>query len=118
MLDLVQLGDKWPLMDDADRPFVCGVDVVPKDLNNSDQHFQIVFSTPRLLGNLYQNRAVHIDGTYKLLWMGYPVIVMGVTDIARKFHPVSVALVSGERAEDYAYVMRTTFRAAEQVYGK
>ncbi|MGH3053782.1 MAG: hypothetical protein ACRDL7_02250, partial [Gaiellaceae bacterium] len=37
---------------------------------------------------------LHIDGSFKLNLLGYPVIVLGISDASRKFYPLGFALVS------------------------
>ncbi|MGH7974183.1 MAG: hypothetical protein ACREBR_01560, partial [bacterium] len=37
---------------------------------------------------------LHMDGSFNLNLMGYPVIVVGVSDSSRNFHPLGLAIVS------------------------
>jgi hypothetical protein len=43
----------------------------------------------------------HLDCTYKILKYGFPVLIMGFTDINREFHPANFGVQSHEREEDY-----------------
>ena len=47
---------------------------------------------------------LHIDGTYKLTWQGFPVLISGITDVQHRFHPVSLSLVSHESTNAYLEV--------------
>ena len=59
--------------------------------------FCIVLSTKRLLRIFGLTARRSIDGTYKLLKSGYPVLVMGVDDADRHYHPVIIALSATEQ---------------------
>ncbi|ETL32587.1 hypothetical protein L916_14856 [Phytophthora nicotianae] len=41
-----------------------------------------------------ENFMLHLDATFKLNSKGYPVIVMGLSDMWRQFHPICLFLVS------------------------
>ncbi len=40
---------------------------------------------------------LHIDGTYKLIKNRFPVMVLGITDIAGEFHPIAQCVTSHEK---------------------
>ena len=44
---------------------------------------------------------LHIDGTYKLIKNRFPVMVLGITDIAGEFHPIAYCVTSHEKEEDF-----------------
>lgn len=48
---------------------------------------------------------LHIDATFKLNHLNYPVIVVGFSDANRKFIPLVMSLVSHLTEEDYAQVI-------------
>ena len=66
---------------------------------------------------LYKKAPWHVDGTYKLVYMGFPVLVLGTTDVAHKFHPIAVALTSGETTEDYTVVLQKVIQSAAEITG-
>jgi hypothetical protein len=84
-----------------DAPDEFGDDGVPK--------FRLVFSSQRLLNHVSADnfRQIAADATYKLLWHGYPVFVIGTSDANRTFHPVCIAVCSHETEEDFEFVFRT-----------
>lgn len=47
---------------------------------------------------------MHADGTYKLNWQGFPVLLVGTTDMHRKFHTFGVAVSTHERAVDFEFI--------------
>src|SRR5690606_7853637 len=47
---------------------------------------------------------LHADATYKLTWEGFPVLVVGVTDANRSFHPVCVSISSNETTASFQFI--------------
>ena len=71
------------------------------------QHFGEVFvSTKRLLHLASLSRALHADATYKLVWEGFPVLIVGVSDKNKIFHPVGMALTYGETEKDFSFMFQ------------
>lgn len=69
--------------------------------------FRFTMTTPNLLKKLAKRETICIDATYKLDWLGFPLIMMGTVDREKKFHPLIYACSSHERTEDYAFVFDT-----------
>lgn len=69
--------------------------------------FRFTMTTPILLAKLAKRETICIDATYKLNWMGFPLIIMGTVDRAKRFHPLIYACSSHERTEDYNFVFRS-----------
>ena len=42
----------------------------------------------------------HLDGTYRITTNNFPLSVFGRSDLNRKFHPIALALLSRETAEN------------------
>jgi hypothetical protein len=53
------------------------------------------------------------DATYKLIWQGYPCIVVGVVDNNKSFHPVGFIVCDGEATEDFVFVFSSLKENAE-----
>ncbi|OWZ20201.1 LOW QUALITY PROTEIN: hypothetical protein PHMEG_0005401 [Phytophthora megakarya] len=47
----------------------------------------------------------HVDATYKLTQVGYPVIVVGLSDRARRFHLLGIFIVSQQKEEQHTEVL-------------
>ena len=60
--------------------------------------FQVTVSTKRLVQFLGKTRhwLLHIDGIYKLIWQGSPVLISGIADVQHCFHPMNLLFVSHE----------------------
>lgn len=75
-----QLGGKPEVGNGTDRsPFIVGI------------------SSKMLLRHADRDPAtfvLHVDATYKLSQVGYPVVVVGISDKARQFHLLAVFIVS------------------------
>lgn len=74
---------------------------------NETMGFRFTMSTPLMLQRLAHRKTICIDATYKLNWMGFPLIIMGTVDRAKQFHPLIYACSSNERTEDYEFVFRS-----------
>ncbi|CAF0781332.1 unnamed protein product [Brachionus calyciflorus] len=55
----------------------------------------------------YLNGCYHIDGTYKLVKNGFPLIVLTRTDSQHKVHPIAFCLTSHEQEIDFYEGLRT-----------
>ena len=44
------------------------------------------------------------DATYKLIWQGYPVLIVGVVDNNKSFHPIGLIVANSETSEDFEFV--------------
>lgn len=75
--------------------------------------FNSVFSTKRLL-----SFAAHsfwaADSTYKMLWQGYPLNLVGAYDAAGKFHTICMSLSSNETADDWSFIFTAIAVAAKR----
>lgn len=65
--------------------------------DTDDVFFQFVFTTKYLLGNLNVATNIHADSTYKLIWQGFPVLVIGTTDQERHFHIIALGVCTFDR---------------------
>lgn len=70
--------------------------------------------TLRLIGNCIGLEHICSDATYKLMWQGFPFLVMGTVDRAKKFHPLCFACTSNERQEDFEFLFRSIKSSVEK----
>lgn len=94
--------------------------MIGSEFSNFDDNlgFGFAFSTPLLLLMLANFKTICIDATYKLNWMGFPLVVLGTVDRANHFHPFVYACVSHERAFDYEFVLRCVQNAIKNHFSK
>lgn len=119
---MIKLGDmiKWcnehnQFPSDVDEAFVIGSEFSTFDENLS---FGFAFSTPLLLDMLSNCKTVCIDATYKLNWLGFPLMVLGTVDRAKHFHPFVYACCSHERTTDYEFVFDCVKKAIKSHFQK
>ncbi|OWZ11619.1 hypothetical protein PHMEG_00015330 [Phytophthora megakarya] len=90
--------------------------------NGSDTNpFVVGVSTKKLLRQADRDPAtfiLHLDATYKLTQAGYPVIVVGLSDRARHFHPLAIFIVSQQKQPQYTEVLQLLQRAFVAVTNK
>ncbi|OWZ15643.1 hypothetical protein PHMEG_00010681 [Phytophthora megakarya] len=109
----------------------------PVVVNGSDAHsFVVGVTTKKLLHQADRDPAsfiLHVDATYKLTQTGYPIIVIGMSDRARKYHLRAIFIVSqqqqshvqwnalsesfGGDSSPYMFLMRF-FHVAKKIYEK
>ena len=93
-----------------DTPFIVSYQIVygndndddddDKDVDDDDVNenkFRFFISTKRLLQIAPTAKKIHADATYKLVWQGFPVLVIGTSDLDRHFHSFGLAVCSDEK---------------------
>lgn len=98
------------LNENEDSPFVLDYEFRlergkpnPNVYNETRAIFTAIFSTKRLLRNACNSNILQADGTYKLMWQGYPLLVFGTNDKAKAFHIIAVAIASNENTSAYEF---------------
>lgn len=99
-------SERTQIPTNEDEPFVLDHLIRAESLDIDEQDLKIVISTKRLLQNLKKSAMVQIDATYKLIWQGYPVMILGTSDKNQVFHPFGLAICKDEAAEDFAFIFR------------
>lgn len=110
------LKDSSNIPDDENDPFVVvyNVNMNEEKVENSKFHFFV--STKTLLRNAVELERIHTDATYKINWQGYPVLLIGMTDSNRKFHPFGVCVATHECAADFESLFQTLKNSVEQLF--
>lgn len=93
--------DKSVYPENSDDAFVLSHEIVT---SRDKQGFRFCMTTPNLLEKLSKMETICIDATYKLNWMGFPLIILGTVDRLKRFHPMIYACTSHETTDDYAFV--------------
>ncbi|CAF1379390.1 unnamed protein product [Adineta ricciae] len=88
--------------DDNINNYVNGDD----DDDDGENKFRFFVSTKRLLRTASRSKKIHADATYKLVWQGFPVLIVGTTDMNRQFHWFGVAVCSNEKTADFTFIFR------------
>ena len=67
------------------------------DYEEFEDQFRVVITTRNLLKfSLHFELVLQTDGTYKLMWQGFPVLILGSSDYDRRFHPILLSVCSRE----------------------
>ncbi|GMF58027.1 unnamed protein product [Phytophthora fragariaefolia] len=104
--------------------FTCAADIHGRSLvgNGSDEKpFLVGLSTKAMVLRLAippDSFIMHIDATYKLNRLEYPVMVVGVSDRSRGFHVVALFVVSQEVEEIYEAALRALSRLFTCITGQ
>lgn len=103
--------EKWlkensVIPEDEDIAFVVDYQVSYDD----ELSFRFFMSTKRLLETAKDSEIVHADATYKLIWQGYPVLVVGTSDSDRHFHNFGIAVCMAEKTEDFVFLFKALLK--------
>lgn len=110
------LIDSSKVPDDDYQPFIVNYDVVIDDTHEEKNEFRFLVSSKILLQNAIKSDKMHADGTYKLIWQGFPVLVVGFTDRIRRFHPIGVCVTTNERTADFNFLFHSVKRAIADIF--
>lgn len=70
----------------VDSPYVV------HDLSSDNKYFRFFMTSTALIEKARGAHSLQADATYKLMWQGFPVLIVGTTDLDRKFHLIGVAV--------------------------
>ena len=105
-----------------DEPFVAHYEIFDEDEEDKPDSYEEgdlfrFFITTRRLIELSSNfkTVLQTDGTYKLLWQGFPVLLIGSSDANKVFHCVGIAVTTRERQNDYAFLFKSLQLAREKL---
>ena len=68
--------------------------------------FNCNFESADIIFNVISiNNVDHIcaDDTFKMIYLGYPMLMVGTTDMAKSYHPYGISLCLTENGDDYAF---------------
>ena len=92
-----------PGEDSPHEPFVLDYQIFDADIAESlvdyeeGDQFRVVITTRYLLTFSKNFKLVlQTDGTYKLVWQGYSIIILGSSDFDRHFHGILISICSRE----------------------
>jgi len=72
--------------------------------NNDGPKFRFFISSKRLLKLVSTSTILNADATYKLIWQGYPVLIVGTTDLDRHFHSIGLGVCTDEKTADFKFI--------------
>lgn len=99
-----------------DEPFIVAHSVHVDDDNIENCKFKFFVSCKVLLEHAVNVVKVHTDATYKLVWQGFPILLIGTTDSDRKFHPFGVSVCTNEQSEDFEFIFHSLKTAVSELF--
>ncbi len=110
-------ADHYTIPDDIHEAFVVSyqINIDDEDVENfpeslssisiPERHLRLFISSKHLLSIASQHlKVLHADATYKLTWLGYPVLIIGTSDMDKVFHPLGIALCTDEKSDDFQFI--------------
>lgn len=108
------LEDCSSVPDSETQPFVMRYEMNYEDEKNVD--FRFMVTTKLLLKHCMASDRLHVDATYKIIWQGFPVLVVGVTDMHRAFHPIGVAVCTTEAEKDFEFIFKSLKDSVREIF--
>lgn len=96
-----------------DTPFI-----VSHEIAEDGQSFRIFVSSKTLLKLAINCQTINADATYKMIWQGYPVLVVGTTDKDRHFHLFGLAVCMSEKTADFEFLFKSIKEGVFAAYGE
>lgn len=97
--------EKLRTPEDEAAPFVLNYDSSQPSAEH--KFFRFAMTSKILLLNGTKSKILHIDATYKLIWQGFPVLVIGCTDKEKSFHPIAIGVSTNETQDDFMFMMES-----------
>lgn len=97
-----------------DSTWVLGYDCISD--KGALNYLRAVFSTKRLLNLAKSVNILHVDSTYSVNELRYPLVNIGYTDIMKHYHSICIAVTSKETSDDYAYIFKCLKTSIESEY--
>lgn len=121
-----ELGDLKALLDvimeipeNDVQAFVVSYEIHEEDGPDGHAIFRFFISSKKLLRMTVDHaRHVHADTTYKLIWEGFPVLLVGTTDQERHFHLSGITVASNEKTEDFRFLFASLKKGIFNVTGE
>ena len=90
----------------------------PEGLNtieNPEYSVRLFITSKHLLKLASEHcKLLQVDAIYKLLWLGYPVLIIGTRDANNVFHPFGLSLSKDEKANDFAFIFKSLVLGIER----
>ena len=90
-------------------------DLEDNEEETNERIFRFFLSSVRLLNVASVATHINADATYKLVWQGFPVLVIGTTDLNKSFHPFGLAVCSNEQTKDFEFIFKAVQIGMEKI---
>ena len=83
---------------------------------SDDKPLRLGFTSRKMLQNInIKDSLFHIDLTYKIIKQAYPLLVFGVSDKSRQFHPIAFMFLSHWCEEDFLHFFKSLIKITDQL---
>lgn len=110
------LADNSTVPENETDPFVAKYEINCE--KEEDIQIRFLVTSKLLLQQAIGVKNTHPDATYKLTWQGFPVLVMGFTDLHRSFHPIGIAVCSNEQQKDFEFIFESIVEAIHSLFNE
>ena len=108
----IQTNSVIPHPDEAHKSYVALSSIDETTFNDSVPKVKYFVTTRTLASIGLKSTQIHLDATYKLIWQGYPVLPIGVTDSNRRFHVIGYGITStDENSSDFLFLLEGVRKA-------
>lgn len=111
ILAFVEVNNQIP--EELDKAFIVSFQRSPPEAN--EKWFRMFVSTKRLLQFSVNAKIMNADGTFKVTAENWPLIVIGTTDKAQRFHLIGLMLCRNEAEEDYKFAFDAIKKGCSEV---
>lgn len=108
----IMLINKSVINDNESTPFVLNYNV-----DYDQETFKFCVTSKLLLKKHINVKHIHVDATYKLVWQGFPVLLVGTTDAAKQFHIICISVSTGETCSDFKWIFKSLQEKYLSFYG-
>jgi hypothetical protein len=105
------LQDHSAIPEDENKAFVVSYELT----YGKNGSFRYFVSSKTLLKMAKDVKKIHADATYKLVWQGFPVLVIGTTDESRQFHCFGMGVCTDEKTDDFKFLFNSLKNGAEKI---
>lgn len=100
--------------EDEHEPFIANYSL---EENGSSGAFRFFITTKKLLNySLDLKTHVCLDTNHKLIWQGFPIFVVGSTDMENRFHCFGLCVASGEDEDVFNFIFQTLQATITQLF--
>lgn len=96
------------------EPFVLSYEM---DYKCDEPFFRFIITTKYLLGLIKLRDFSHCDTTYKCIWQGFPVFMVGTTDYEKSYQPYGLCVCTFEQTEDFKFLFQSLKDGTREILG-
>lgn len=114
LTDFVEMNMEIP--NELDKAFILSFERSPS--TDPNKYFHYFVTTQRLLQMASMAKNLHADATHKVTSEKLPFIVMGSTDMTRRFHLIGYTVTSNETANAYKFTFNSIRHGVAKITGQ